>query len=267
MRNATLSQFFTPTWAAEHFVSLYRDSMRAGRDVVWEPACGDGRFLMSIPEDVRAYGCEIDPVLADQARANSGREVLCGDFLSTEMPEAPTLILGNPPFKSQFLEGLLDRAADVLPEGGLVGLLLPVYMFQTANTVMRFSRQFSIRHELVPRNIFQGMEKPLMWAHFERTKTPVLSGFMLYGELAALESVKRKYKTLFVGNESRASLWGELVEQALITLGGSATLEEIYAEVEGKRPTDNPWWRPQIRKIARKNYRRVAKATYELEAA
>jgi len=265
--NTELDQYFVPAWAAEAFVQTYYANLVPGRDTVLEPSCGDGRFLMAVPGNVDAYGVEIDPDVADQARANSGRTVITGDFARLDLPWQPSVILGNPPFKATFLDMLLDRAAELLDEGGRMGLLLPVYMFQTASTVMRYNRFFSIHQELVPRTLFQGAQKPLLWANFTRTRSPSLCGFMLYAETQALDAIKREYKTLFVGNQSRASLWGELVETVLLKLGGRATLDEIYTEIENRRPTNNRWWREQIRKVAQTHYQRVGPATYALQAA
>lgn len=267
MRNRDLDQYFTPSWAAEILVDTFYGDLDPVKDRVVEPACGDGRFLMALPKDVPAIGVEIDARVAEEARANTGRDILTGDFAEMALPFKPTLILGNPPFKATFLDMLLDRAAELLEEDGRMGLLLPVYLFQTASTVMRYRRHFSIEQNLVPRNLFQNMQKPLLWANFTRQKSTVLSGFLLYEELDALNSIQRRYKTVFVGNASRASVWGELVERALIKLGGKATLQQLYAEIENDRPTDNPWWRPRIRNIVMKHYPRVERATYALEAA
>jgi adenine-specific DNA-methyltransferase len=78
--NRDLNQFFTPSWAAELLVQ--RNFADLGpQDCVAEPSCGDGRFLMAIPPEVQAYGVEIDPAMAEEARRNSGRPVICDDFL------------------------------------------------------------------------------------------------------------------------------------------------------------------------------------------
>lgn len=78
-------------------------------------------------------------------------------------------------------------------------------------------------------------------------------------------SLAKKYRTMFLGNSSVTHLWGTVIDEALVSLGGKATLHQIYAEVEGRRPTKTVHWKAQIRKVLRKFYRRVAEATYALE--
>lgn len=265
MRDVGKSQYFTPSWAAEMLVARHFSDLRPGKDIVLDPTCGDGRFLMALPRGVEAFGVELDETLIADARANTGREILCGDFATIELPRRPTAIITNPPFSADFLDVLLDRAAELLDENGRMGLLLPVYLFQTASSVMRYSRHFSINQELIPRNIFKDITKPLMWATFTRAKNPVLSGFFMYEEVSAIEQVKARYRTHFVGNNTRAHMWGALVEEALISLGGEASLQDIYTEIEGKRPSDNAFWREQIRKVCRQFYQRVGQGRYRLE--
>jgi site-specific DNA-methyltransferase (adenine-specific) len=94
-RDTSLNQFFTPTWAAELIVQHFYPDL-SERDTVLEAGCGDGRFLMAVPEDVDAYGVEIDPTLIDEARHNTGREIIQGDFRKVDLPRRPTVVLGNP---------------------------------------------------------------------------------------------------------------------------------------------------------------------------
>src|SRR3546814_2869563 len=54
---------------------------------VIEPSCGTGSFLSAIPQHLPAYGVDIDPDIAAVAKANSGRQVIIGDFRSIELPE------------------------------------------------------------------------------------------------------------------------------------------------------------------------------------
>lgn len=262
-RNTNLSQFFTPTWAAELITRHYFPNLKP-TDVVCEPACGDGRFLMALPEHVNAFGVEIDSDLAEEARTRTGRQIVTGSFLEATLPSKPTVILGNPPFKFDFLRGLLDRAYDEMDYGIHIGLILPCYMFQTANTLMDIRKQFSVRQDMLPRNLFQGMEKPLMFAQFIKEERTVLSGFFLYNELANVLNLQTEFRLLFIGNDSRASLWGEVVEKALLQLGGEASLEAIYLEVEGNKPFDNRFWRAQIRKVLQKDFVKTGPARYAL---
>ncbi|HVT35101.1 MAG TPA: hypothetical protein VHE37_05940, partial [Nevskiaceae bacterium] len=77
-RRRELNQFFTPLFVAEALVERYFSHLTS-RDLVLEPSCGDGAFLAAIPSHIPAVGVEIDPVMAQRARA-TGREVISGDF-------------------------------------------------------------------------------------------------------------------------------------------------------------------------------------------
>lgn len=262
--NTQLNQFFTPVWAAERIVQHYYPNL-SENDVVADIGCGDGRFLMALPDHVKAYGIEVDPCMAQQARNNSGREVITGDFTEIELPEKPTLFLGNPPFEMSKVNSILERAYESLEYNQEAGFILPVYFFQTADTVMDYSKKWTLKHDLLPRNMFQNMQKPIMFARFIKDKQPVLFGMFLYDETTDILSLKMKYRLKFLGNESSTHLWGEVIEQALASLGGTATLNEIYREIEGKRPTKTMHWKAQIRKVLRDKFAYVSKATYALE--
>jgi len=54
--------------------------------------CGNGHFLMALPDHVPATGIELDPAWAEEARRNSGREVITGDALSCDWGCTPTAI-------------------------------------------------------------------------------------------------------------------------------------------------------------------------------
>lgn len=261
-----LCQFFTPTWAAEllvrrHFTDLSPD------DTVLEPSCGDGRFLMAVPEHVDAFGCEIDPVMAAQAVENSGREVIVGDFIKAQLPRRPTVIIGNPPYVTDLIDQFLDRCYELLEYDGRIGFLLPVYYLQTASKVVSLQRRFSIAQELLPKNLFQNMSQPLMWCNFVKARRTVLSGFFLYAETHALADMQKDIRALFIGNQARATCWRDAVQMALEACGGRATLPQLYAAIEGNRPTQNPWWREKVRQIAGRYFERVAPGEYAMAGA
>ena len=260
-----LCQYFTPTWAAEIIVDQLYPHLNQG-DLVIEPTCGDGRFLSAIPAEVPAYGVEIDPQLADQARRNTGRHVITGDFAAVELPDlAPSLILGNPPYKADFIDILLERSQRLLRDGGEVGLLLPCYLFQTSSRVVRYSQDWSLRQTMVPRDMFERMEKPLMFAQFTKDRQRIMVGLLLHAETDALKQLHKEFRTIFIGNEARANVWGEAVERALMHLGGQGTLQQIYQLMEGKRPTGNQWWKDKIRQICGLHFERVGPGCYSLQ--
>lgn len=258
-----LGQFFTPAWAAELLVARHFSDLRHG-DTVLEPACGDGRFLMAIPPEVDAYGVEIDPEMATAARANSGRDVIVGDFLQAQLPRRPSVVIGNPPYQSDLIDGFLARCYELLEYEGRVGFLLPVYYLQTASKVMALSRRYSIAQELLPKNLFENLSKPLMWCTFTKARRTVLSGFFLYAEAHALADMHKDIRALMVGNQARANCWRDAVRMALEACGGRATLSQLYACIEGNRPSENPWWREKVRQIAGQHFQRIKPGEFAL---
>lgn len=259
-------QFFTPTWAAELLLQRHFPHLTE-RDVVLDPSCGDGRFLMAVPEHVQAFGVEIDPAAAAEAVLNTGREIVVGDFCIVDLPRRPTAVVGNPPFVADLINDFLARCYELLEYGGKVGFILPAYYFQTAGPVMRLAQRWSIAQEIIPRNLFEGLRKPLLFASFIKERQAVLSGFFLYAETAALESMRREFRALFVGNGAKAGVWRETVYAALRICGGTATLKQIYQCVENNRPTNNPFWREKIRQVAGQHFTRVRDGEYSLKEA
>lgn len=238
----------TPEWVAQALVERYYPNLSIC-DRVLEPSCGEGAFLRALPDHVPAFGVEIDPELADRARANTGRIVIVGDFREAELPFRPTLMIGNPPFDLGVIEQFLERASRVLPRDGEVGFIVPAYTFQTAATVDRLSRNWGIGQEMIPRNVFPGLQLPLCFARFTRGRRGLI-GFALYHEAAAIQRLKSKYRALLAQGER--SVWAAVTRVAIEQLGGEASLAEIYREIEGVRPTGNRYWREQVRKTVQR---------------
>lgn len=261
-----LGQYFTPTWAAEALVKRSFADLNA-HDVVMDPSCGDGRFLLAIPDGVDGFGVELDPHWAAEARKNTGREVVTGDFTQVALPRRPTAIVGNPPYNASLIDAFLSRCYEELEYEGRVGFILPVYYFQTAGKVVELSKKFSISQELLPRNLFDGLTCPIAWAMFTKARRTFLSGFFLHEELQALNGMHKEIRKVMVGNESKALCWREAVEAALNACGGRATLQELYRVIEGNRPSNNPWWREKVRQIAGKYFHRVQAGEYALPMA
>ncbi len=259
-----LNQFFTPTWAAELLVRRHFADL-GPRDTVLEPSCGDGRFLLAIPPEVDAFGVEIDPAQAARAIENSGRDVVVGDFRSVDLPRRPTVVLGNPPFDMEVFDGMLERCYELLDYDGRAGFLLPVYTFQTASRVMAYQRRWSLSQELLPRNLFERLSMPIMWATFRKERRTVMSGLFLYAELHALGDLHADVRQLLVGNKATAKCWRDAVQMALQVLGGEAALADIYRVVEGNRPTENPWWREKVRQVASQHFHRVRPGVFSLD--
>lgn len=253
-----LGQYPTPAWAAAALVRAHLADLTV-RDRVLEPTCGEGRFLQAIPAHVPALGVEIDPGKAAEARRLTGRSIITGDVLTVALPERPTVIVGNPPFETRFIEQLLDRAHQLLVEGERVLLILPAYFFQTAARVVRYSEQWSMAQEMLPRNLYQGLKYPLVFSTFTRDQRRLMVGMSLYAELAYLQQLPKDVQQAMA---TGPATWVAVVQDALTLFGGEASLQDIYEYVAERRPTKNPHWREQVRKVCQTRTRRIARGRY-----
>lgn len=265
-RRAELNQYFTPPWVCEAIVERHFGHLTMA-DRVLEPACGDGRFLAALPDYVDAVGVEIDPAMAEKARASSGRTVIAGDFLTAQVDGRFSHVIGNPPFEANVVHGFLHRIHSMLEDGGLCGLLLPAYIFQTSSKVMSLNRQWSISQELMPRNVFPGLKLPLVFAKFRKDAARTLVGFFLYRETADVAQLPRDVRKA-LETPARGSVWRQAVRTAFRKLGATtASLEALYRAVEC--PRENQFWRQQVRKVLQvyPEFRRVSNGTWALSPA
>lgn len=201
-------------------------------------------MLRVIPRWIPALGVEIDPILAAQARVATQRDVLTGCIFDVQLPDRITAIFGNPPFTTAFLDRLLAQFAPKMPDGSRAGMILPAYALQTPSRVCRYNQTWSIYSEMLPRTLFPGLSKPLVFAIFTRDPTPRFNGLRLYVEAKAIaELAERSRNALIEGTGT----WREIVMIALRELGGRAHLSDIYERVAGRRPTTSTWWREKIR--------------------
>ena len=239
-------QYMTPDWAAEELIEHYFPDLTS-TDKVIEPSCGEGAFLRALPSHVPLCGVEIDPALAHRAASTSGRQVIVGDFTTVDLPFRPTAIVGNPPFKLSMVLSFLDRAWELLRNDDRVGFILPCSMFQTASTVCHMNDRWGIRQDMLPRNLFRNISLPICFSVFTKGDTKRLWGFALYQEMHAVSRLKRRYKQLLDQGERNA--WRAVTTAALETLGGQATIGELYREIEGVKPTENQWWKAKVRQM------------------
>lgn len=262
-----LSQFFTPVWAAEMLFNEHFSHLTP-QDLVWEPSCGPGSFLSAIPHHIPAIGSDIDPELTKVASDNTGREVYTGDFRTVNFDRLNdvTAIVGNPPFDLDIFEQFMKRCEDILKLGNKAAFILPAYFFQTSKTFMRLTRKWEVDEDLIPRDLFPGLSMPLMWATFIRDNFPKLYAFQLYAQLCDINNLKENVKELVNKQVKRTgSVWREVLVNVVKDSGGVITLNDVYDRMERKRPTDNPFWKDQIRKIIQqKPFQRVGEATYQL---
>lgn len=256
-----LGQYMTPDWAAIELVARFFGDL-SPTDHVVEPSCGRGAFLRAIPEQVPAVGVEIDPELAAFAERNTGRRVIVGDFRMVDLVTPPTAVIGNPPFRKRTVDEFLERAWNLLPDEGRVGFVLPAFVLQTASTVDGLAERWHIRQEMLPRNLFGGLKHPLCFALLTKGAARGLVGFALYHELAAVNRLRTRYRALLA--EGEGSVWAAVVRAALEALGGTADLQRLYREIEGHRPTANPFWQAKVRQTVQRIAVRVGDGVWAL---
>jgi adenine-specific DNA-methyltransferase len=253
-----LDQFFTPVWAAEILYNKTFPELNEN-DLVWEPTCGKGSFLSAVPQHIRAIGTEIDPELVKESNKNTGRLVYHGDFRTVhfEKINEVTAIIGNPPFDLDMFETFMERCEDILPFGNKAAFIIPAYFMQTSKTFKRLTKSWDIDQKMMPRDLFQTeslLSKPLVWAQFIRDASPVLSGFILYNELIDIKSMLPEIKEALTKTINKnGSIWRQVLVDVVKDIGGTATLEQIYKKIEGKRPTKNPYWKEKVRQIIRQS--------------
>ncbi len=262
---ARLGQYMTPVWFAEALFERYYGHP-GGDEVFADPTCGDGSFLRAVPEHVDAYGVEIDPDKAAEARANSGRDVVIGDFRTARLPRRPTHLIGNPPFEMRVVDGILRRGFEVLPWGGSIGFVLPCYAFQTASRVVEYAARWSLQTDLIPRNVWHGLKHPLVFAVFRKEHARTLVGLALYEEVRDVEQMPEPVREVL--RSGKGSVWRAVCESVLDQLGGEAGLDAIYGMIEPKRPTGNPYWRAKVRQVLQgERFERTGRGRYRRRAA
>ena len=263
-----LGQYFTPAWAAEILFDAHFSHL-TDADLVWEPTCGTGACLAAVPEHIPAVGTELDSELAAIASANTGRLVSVGNCLTADLPPNITAVFGNPPFTLKLFMQLMDRCAGILKTGHKAGFILPAYFLQTSGTVRDMAREWSIHQEIIPRDLFHGLSKPLIFASFIRDNYPKLIGFRLFDQVFEIRATNPKTQEELASKiNGPRSVWREVIVGAITAAGGKAPLNRIYREIEGRRPTPNPFWKEQIRKVLQKDktFFKISAHEYALNA-
>lgn len=160
------------------------------------------------------------------------------------------------------VDQFLGKAHDLLPTDGRVRFVLPAYAFQTAARVVRYTEDWSLEQTMIPRNIYTGLSKPLIFALFRKDSRRLTVGFSLYHEAAYVLSLSAEQREAL---DQGPSSWSDLVTGAIRKLGGKAHLSEIYEALADQRPSKNPAWREQIRKICQKKAVRVERGVYQID--
>lgn len=262
-RNSLMHQWFTPEWAAEELIGEFFPNLGPA-DLVIEPSCGRGAFLKAVPAVIEAIGVELDPDLAEEARLNTGREILCGDFAEIDLPPA-SAIVGNPPFDMKAVDRFLRRAHGLLPNEGRCGFILPAYALQTPTRLLKWQRHWSVSQTLLPRTLFQRARLPLLFVLFEKGYGPRrLIGFTLYHEANDINGMPNWAKALLIHGEPKRNTWRCVVEVALRKIGGRGKLSEIYHALKDSRPSENRFWKDKCRQVLQLHFKRVGPGEWAL---
>lgn len=266
-RTKELNQYFTPVWVAEILFERHFSHLSSS-DLLWEPSCGKGAILSSIPRHIPCIASEIDPHIAEHARIHTKRDVITGDFLNISLPDGISAVFTNPPWTLKLFIQLLDRCKSILKIDQKAGFILPAYFFQTSNTVMDYSDKWKISHEILPRDIFTGqgvLSKPIVFASFVRDHKRHLIGFNLFEEVAQMSGLNKEISdTLRNAILPSRGIWRKAIEEVLVAQGGSADLQTIYKCFSSKRPSDNSFWKEKIRQTLSRSFIKTGNATYSL---
>ncbi|MAM83258.1 MAG: SAM-dependent methyltransferase [Acidobacteria bacterium] len=256
-----LSQWFTPFWAAEELMAHALEEKKA--HFVLEPSCGSGSFLTAIPSDLDALGVEIDPVAAEKARTNSQRRVIIGNFKTVDLEGfEPDLVIGNPPFDVATISAFVDRAGRILPDDGMIAMILPAYAFQTPSRVTEWMDAYSLDIDALPRTLFPGLSKPLVWARFRKTAQRLHRGLLLFRRTRAIEEADKNVK----GALGAAGTWRNAVDQALRSVGGKAHLRTIYDRIDPQRRASEHW-QPKVRQTLQRGFTSLGNGVWALPEA
>lgn len=263
----SLDQFFTAEWAAERLIERYFPDLGLA-DYVVDAGCGRGPFLKAIPAGIPAVGVEIDEKLAIEARENTGRDVLVGDFRTVALPVGVNTIVGNPPFSRAIIEEFIARGRNILPENGRCGFILPSSFISFSSTLERLMEDFSVRTDILPRDLFPRISCPISFFMFTKERVRRHHGFVLFDEAREISGMPKLVKLALYRGQNRRSPWHSAVTEALRILGGVGTLEAIYAIMQGKRPRAITTWKDTIRRVLQEGgFCNVARGRWSLPAA
>jgi len=187
-REKILGQFFTPYNVADFIVS-YSEKFLNKKEIVCDPACGDGIFLKSAYGKgfKRVVGIDIDENVKEFLPIEIKENVIIENGLhDLGFENKVDLVIGNPPFsakygkvidknllnKFQLGKGRNSQAIEILflekfvrlaNQNGLIGIILPMGIF--ANIQLSYIRKFILKNLKVlaiislPRSIFRSSGK------------------------------------------------------------------------------------------------------------
>ncbi len=183
-----LGQFFTPHRVADFIIS-YSEKFLTKREIICDPACGDGVFLnVAYGKDFKkVVGIDIDEDVKKFLPLKITKGIIIKDALcDLSFENKADLVVGNPPFsakygkvidqsllsKFQLGQGRNSQAREILflekffklaKRNGVIGIILPIGIF--ANTQLSYVRGFMLENLKIlaiislPRGIFRSTGK------------------------------------------------------------------------------------------------------------
>ncbi|MBS1918267.1 MAG: N-6 DNA methylase [Bacteroidetes bacterium] len=122
-------QFFTPCRLCEKIIQAIQPQEGF---LVADLSCGIGNFFNSLPNNVTAYGNEIDNNAFTVCKFLYPSAILTrGDFVYYAPEEKFDIVIGNPPFNLNTIIGVsqfayIRKASEVLNYGGLLAVIVPL---------------------------------------------------------------------------------------------------------------------------------------------
>lgn len=115
---------------------------------------------------------------------------------------------------------------------------------------MQWANVWDINVSLLPRDLFKGLQTPLVFAQFARPgSTSKMTGLPLFSEIACFKHSLRVAAQNETAKPTARGVWADLLRGVLADAPNGMTLTGIYQAIQNNRPANNPWWREQIRKV------------------
>lgn len=108
-------------------------------------------------------------------------------------------------------------------------------------------------------DLYCGCQKPRVFRPRGDVHASVHFDCSGYHELAYLQGLPNDVQEAM---SQGPATWREVVGQALDLFEGEAHLSQIYEYVVDRRPTANPNWKEQVRKVCQQTARRVGPGRY-----
>ena len=116
--------------------------------------------------------------------------------------------------------------------------------------------------DTLPRTLFPGLSKPLVWARFRKTASRLHSGLLLFRRTRAVEESGRDVKNAL----STPGTWRSAVYEALRSLGGKAHVASIYDRIDPNRRAGDHW-KPKVRQTLQRGFTPLGEGVWTLPQA